>query len=101
MYSIGCNSQTLAKDNYYKIVKKLAAALTIIDINTFFQIRINRRNQFFILGNNEEITNYLFNENRDVGTLLSQLSKTAICGKISVAAWTNYNDDTFLKKSTS
>lgn len=97
VYSIGCNVPFIT-DSYSEEVKKFSVVLRKIDISTFFYIRINRDSQFFILSDNKEISGYLLNKSRCVGTLLEELAKTAISGKIAVSLWSGYPEDSFLQK---
>ncbi len=84
-------------NNQFRTIHKLASVLKIIDITDFFHLRINRKNQFFILSNNKVIVNYL-NEDRNIGILLKKVARSAVCKKIYVAVWKEYADDDFLGK---
>ena len=83
--------------NYFTIIKRLTFSLKLIDITTFFHLRINRESQYFILSNNRNITDHLI-QNSDIGILLNELVKTSICGKISVVFWKRNLNDCFLEK---
>jgi DNA-binding CsgD family transcriptional regulator len=85
-------------NNPFRTIQKLASILNILSINTFFHLRINRKSQFFILSNNKDIINHLVYEDNNIGTMIQELSKTSICGKLSVAIWKNYVNDSFLEK---
>lgn len=83
---------------HFRKVKKLASVLNSLAINTFFHLRINTKSQFFILSNNAGISNHLINEDSNVGILHNKLATTSISGKISIAIWKKYVDDSFLEK---
>lgn len=93
--SAGFNN-TFSINKSSKLVRRLTAILRIIDITTFFYIRINRNSQFFILSDNNNISNYLINKTRCIGEFLGRLTKTSVCGKISVALWPDAPCDHFL-----
>ncbi len=67
--------------NHFKRISKLVSSLNIIGITDFFQLRINKNNQFFILSNNTAITHYL-HERRSLGDLFSGLGRRSTYGKI-------------------
>ncbi|TLY47021.1 MAG: hypothetical protein E6K54_07600 [Gammaproteobacteria bacterium] len=81
-----------------KTIQKLTSVLGDLSISTFFHLRVNNKNQFFILSNNSEIMNYLIYEDRNLGTMIEELAQTSICGKLAVMRWTNYVGDSFLEK---
>ena len=81
-----------------KTIQKLTSVLGVLSISTFFHLRVNNKNQFFILSNNIEIMNYLIYEYRNLGTMIEELVQTSICGKLAVMRWRNYVGDSFLEK---
>ncbi len=86
----------MVTDNYIKQVQKLSSVLNIIDITTFFHIRVTHENKFFILSSNLNLATYLI-KNKNIGDFFTGLIQTAVCGKISATLWPDDNNDHFLK----
>lgn len=82
---------------WFSRVEELLTVLKKINVETFFHIRINCKNKFFILGNNKPIIDYIV-ANRDFGKYVTDIVEGTIYGKVTINSLTKDKTDPFLVK---
>lgn len=85
---------------YYREVKKLAKPLSLINIKTFFFIRISEDNKILFLSNDKRLLTYFYLKKADIGRFLAAKIEQISRGKISFTLWPlgPDNNDEFLSK---
>lgn len=83
------------KEKFYaKKIKNLSSALSIIDIENFFHIRVIDGEKFFVLSNKEKIVDFF--HKRNIDGFFEKIIKKAIYGKISFYLWPLQKSDFIL-----
>ncbi len=78
--------------SYFKITKKLALPLSLINIKTFFYFRAYRNHSFFILSNEQFVLDHFATSN-DIGEHLTTVINGTTPGKILVNLWHDKEDN--------
>lgn len=83
--------------SHAKEIKNLSAILNIIEITTFFMIRVTLDGEYFILCNSHDVLRF-FNQENDIGDYFSCLAENSIHRKLSINLWPDYGSDESLTK---
>lgn len=82
---------------WFSRIEKILIVLEKINVETFFHIRVNCKNQFFILSNNKPIIDYIV-VNRYFGKYVSDIVEGAVCDKVTINSLAKDKTDPFLIK---
>lgn len=81
---------------YLKSMSKVSRALTLINIPTFFHMRVVSGSKFFILSNNRKLLDLFAQEDNAVGDFIENSLHSFSQGKLSVHLWLESSRENFI-----